>query len=308
MADVQAAIKDWSPTSGANFPQGAATVGQGVDDNFREICGAVTRGLSHKGADIASTTTTDIGAVEGFFHDITGTTTISSFGTVRAGIHKILRFTGAGLIVHSSSLVCPGGGNITRADGDIAEVFSLGSGNWVITSYEYSTNGSVPVGTIFDFGGTTAPSGWLGCDGSAVSRTTYARLFGVIGTTWGAGNGSTTFNLPNFQRRTAVGSGGSGTGTLGSSVGNTGGSETHTLSTAELPSLSGTSLTVGTTDGGGAAGSARFLTGTGVNTSTGAGASNSTASIADSSYSITNGGGAHNNIQPSAVVLKIIKY
>ena len=51
-------------------------------------------------------------------------------------------------------------------------------------------------GMVMAFAGTTAPSGWLKCDGSAISRTTYAALFNVIGTTYGAGDGSTTFNLP----------------------------------------------------------------------------------------------------------------
>lgn len=66
----------------------------------------------------------------------------------------------------------------------------------------------------------TAPTGWLLCDGSAVSRTTYADLFAVIGTTYGAGDG-TTFNLPNFSNRVPVGySGVSPFDTLGTQVGN----------------------------------------------------------------------------------------
>lgn len=56
---------------------------------------------------------------------------------------------------------------------------------------------SVPVGVIQMYAGITAPTGWLLCDGSAVSRTTQSALFSVIGTSYGAGNGSTTFNLPN---------------------------------------------------------------------------------------------------------------
>jgi microcystin-dependent protein len=60
-------------------------------------------------------------------------------------------------------------------------------------------------GVLFDYAGTVAPAGWLMCDGSAVSRTTYATLFGVIGTTYGAGDGATTFSLPDFRGRVAVG-------------------------------------------------------------------------------------------------------
>ena len=148
-------------------------------------------------------------------------------------------------------------------------------------------------GFIADFAGTSAPSGWLACDGSAVSRTTYADLFAVISTTWGAGNGSTTFNLPDLRRRVRVGSGGTGTGTLGNAVGNTGGAETHTLAVSEMPSHShslssggtniwadGTTFTIGTT------GPAVLRVGTLQN---------------------TGGGGSHNNLQPSAVVLTCIK-
>ena len=57
----------------------------------------------------------------------------------------------------------------------------------------------VPSGSVTAFAGSTAPAGWLKCDGSAISRTTYAALFNVIGTIYGAGDGSTTFNLPNLQ-------------------------------------------------------------------------------------------------------------
>lgn len=57
----------------------------------------------------------------------------------------------------------------------------------------------VPSGTVFHFAGSAAPTGWLICDGSAVSRTTYATLFTAIGTTYGSGDGSTTFNLPDCR-------------------------------------------------------------------------------------------------------------
>ena len=64
---------------------------------------------------------------------------------------------------------------------------------------------ATPVGTIYEFAGNVVPNGYLRCDGSEVSRTTYKRLFDVIGTTYGSGNGSTTFTLPNFNGRVAQG-------------------------------------------------------------------------------------------------------
>ena len=81
-------------------------------------------------------------------------------------------------------------------------------------------------GVVQLFAGSSAPSGWLICNGQAVSRTTYAALYAVIGTTYGAGDGSTTFNVPNLVNKTVRGS---------NSLGKTGGADTVTLSTANLP-------------------------------------------------------------------------
>lgn len=88
----------------------------------------------------------------------------------------------------------------------------------------------IPAGIIEVFAGDTVPTGYLLCDGSAVDRTTYATLFSVIGTTYGAGDGSTTFNLPDLSGKTALGS--SGSHALASS----GGSTTVTLQETNLPS------------------------------------------------------------------------
>ena len=87
-------------------------------------------------------------------------------------------------------------------------------------------------GLIYMFGGSVAPSGFLICDGSAISRSTYADLFSAIGTTYGAGDGSTTFNLPDMSGRVPIGV------SLDISLGDVGGEETHTLITNELPSHS----------------------------------------------------------------------
>lgn len=68
--------------------------------------------------------------------------------------------------------------------------------------------GGVNTGDIKGFGGTASPAGWLLCDGSAVSRDDFSDLFSVIGTKFGAGNGTTTFNVPDGEGRMLVGSGG----------------------------------------------------------------------------------------------------
>lgn len=66
---------------------------------------------------------------------------------------------------------------------------------------------AMPIGAILDYAGGTPPSGWLVCDGRAISRTVYSALFAAIGTTWGAGDGTTTFSLPNLLGRSGVGPG-----------------------------------------------------------------------------------------------------
>jgi len=94
----------------------------------------------------------------------------------------------------------------------------------------------IPAGIITQFGGSSAPSGWLICDGSAVSRTnpTYSRLFAAIGTTYGVGDGATTFNIPNLKGRVPVGY--DATQTEFDALAETGGAKTHALTTAQLPS------------------------------------------------------------------------
>lgn len=105
----------------------------------------------------------------------------------------------------------------------------------------------VPAGVVQLFAGSSTPTGWLLCAGQTVSRTTYADLFAVIGATYGAGDGSTTFTLPDLRGRVAAGKddmGGTaanrmttaGSGVNGAALGATGGAETHTLSTGQLPS------------------------------------------------------------------------
>lgn len=94
--------------------------------------------------------------------------------------------------------------------------------------------GASPAGTVLTFAGASVPSGWLLCDGAAVSRTTYASLFAAIGTAHGSGDGSTTFNLPDMRGRVPIGVG-QGTLLTNRTLGQKLGEETHKLTISEMP-------------------------------------------------------------------------
>lgn len=113
----------------------------------------------------------------------------------------------------------------------IGSGLSISGGNLTATA-----GPSTETGSLVPFAGATPPSGYLLCDGSAVSRTTYAALFAVIGTDWGPGDGSTTFNVPDLRGRVAVGAG-TGSGLTPRSLADTGGSEGVTLTNYQTPKV-----------------------------------------------------------------------
>lgn len=165
----------------------------------------------------------------------------------------------------------------------------------------------------------TAPDNWMICDGSAINRVAYADLFALVGTTYGVGDGSTTFNIPNLKGRVAVGRDGSQTEF--DVLGETGGEKTHTLTSAEMPTHTHTqnSHTHATSN----ASYPNFaiyqdtmsqetvgeIAGTGWQMAQTTGSI--TSSTATGSTTATNqnagSGGAHNNLQPYLVVNFIIK-
>ena len=162
-------------------------------------------------------------------------------------------------------------------------------------------------GTIVAVGIPSIPSGFLECNGAAVSRTTYSALFAIVGTTYGAGDGSSTFNVPDLQDNVAVGKSGTkalastgGANTVAAS-GTIGGSTANaTLSTAQLASQSHTQgFTLGSGENMGGD-NARFpvITNTG---STGSGTGHSHNMSANFS------GTATSVLQPYLAVIYIIK-
>jgi microcystin-dependent protein len=146
----------------------------------------------------------------------------------------------------------------------------------------------IPSGTISMFGGASAPANWLLCDGTAVSRTTYASLFTAVSTTYGVGDGSTTFNVPNFKGKAPVGY--DVAETEFNALAKTGGEKTHTLVVGEIPSHTH-GVIANTTS---SAGSAGFTPGP----------SATPATITTDNG--TGGNGAHNNLQPYLTVNFII--
>jgi microcystin-dependent protein len=154
-----------------------------------------------------------------------------------------------------------------------------------------------PPGTLRLYASAAAAAGWLLCDGSAYSRAEYSALFGVIGTAWGAGDGTSTFNVPDLRGRAPIGAG-TGAGLTARTVGGKGGEEAHILVVAEMPSHNHTvRKTVQAFQNGPV--NARML---------GESQTYQNEISWDSEYiTPVGGGGTHNNMQPFAVVNYLIK-
>lgn len=167
----------------------------------------------------------------------------------------------------------------------------LGSGDLDIMS----GGDTLPVGAIIPYSGSTIPTNFLLADGSAVSRTTYSELFEAIGTTYGAGDGSTTFNLPNLKGKVPVGR--DSDDTSFDVLGETGGEKTHQLTVNEMPSHAHDTPI----HSGGSQGLLGFMGLTN--------GSSSTTLSGGSTFGIKNTGGsqAHNNLQPYITQNYIIK-
>jgi microcystin-dependent protein len=182
----------------------------------------------------------------------------------------------------------------------------LFSGGTEIINNGELLEGGIPTATIVPWTTASVPSGFLECAGAAVSRSTYAALFAIVGTTYGAGDGSTTFNLPNLQDNVAVGKSPTKTvGTTGGAntvtpTGNIAGSTANaTLSTAQLASHSH-SGSANPDSGSGQIGNPRaiFAANTG---STGSGSGHAHNMSANFS------GTANSVVQPYLTVMYIIK-
>ena len=141
----------------------------------------------------------------------------------------------------SGAAIVDGGLGVAQdvhAGQDIDAVRNLHAGNRVLQDAHML----MPPGAVMPYAGDSAPGGYLLCDGSTVARSQYPLLFSVVGTTWGNGDGLTTFNLPDLRDRSVLGVSGT------NSIGSIGGSATHTMTVDQMPQHSHT----GTTDTAGA--------------------------------------------------------
>ena len=233
------------------------------------------------------------------------------------GARPIVVSNSAGPIAISTSLM--------TLNGKYSVVYQSGTSSWLLLN---PNRPSREVGEVADYAGTVQPAGWLFCWGQAVSRTTYADLYAVIGTTFGAGNGTTTFNLPDLRGRVIAGKdnmGGTSADRLtalaggldGDVLGATGGAQSHTLTEAQIPAH--THIATVTPDG---AHSHTMSGRSGADTSGGGnqtisvtpgnGATNTTSVAPNHTHAVTlsntGSGQAHNNVQPTLILNKIIKF
>jgi microcystin-dependent protein len=209
----------------ASYVSGTTIVSADMNTNLGDIASALTTSLATTGV---SSMTGPIKAFDGsvgapgyalasdpttgFYRNAAGT-----FGYASSGVH-IMNFSSAGIVIASGKSITDGNG--------------------------LPVTGRL-VGEIIDYGGATEPSGWIFLYGQAISRTTYSVLFGIFGTTFGSGDGLTTFNVPDARGRASFGKdnmGGSTAGRITVAGGNfdatvlgaVGGAQNHTMTTGEL--------------------------------------------------------------------------
>ena len=191
---------------------------------------------------VDSITLTTVGGID--VNTVSGTDMTNTGNTVALSVNQqgsadIVNFKDNG----TSSLIVKDGGTVGINTSTPSGSYKLDvNGNSNTSDRIYQAGFMlVPPGAIMPYAASSAPGGWFICDGTAVSRTTYATLFSLIGTTYGNGDGVNTFNLPNMRGRMIMG--------LNSSdasfdvLGETGGSKTATLTTTELPAHTHTGTT-----------------------------------------------------------------
>ncbi|XAI96525.1 putative tail collar domain-containing protein [Microcystis phage Mae-JY35] len=222
-----------------------------VNDSARVMMGRVKELLIDLGGSIVATGTANVISVttqSAFttlangrmlsFRSIAGNTQAATLNVNATGAKPILKATGSGIVALAGREMQAGGMYTVQ----YSTALNSGNGAWLLLN---PAAVSTPAGIVADFMGTTIPDGWLLCYGQAISRTTYADLFAAVGTFYGAGDGSTTFNLPDFRGRVGAGQddmGGSNSarlsgyyGSVAQALGGTLGASNHVLTAAQMP-------------------------------------------------------------------------
>lgn len=228
------------------------------------------------------------------------------------GENKLLEVGAVNLVSHSAELEASNAQSVYSVNGDL--YYNNSSGTPVqITQGDSVTSASsplVPSGVIWPYGGSSAPTGFLMCDGSEVSQTTYSDLYAVIGSSFNIGSETAgNFRLPDMRGRVPMGAGSytdSVSGALTRTLGQKVGAAAHTLTSTEMPSH-----THSVSDPGHSHTSSALAStgGSGWPDGSGTAAFSSITNTATTGISISNTGGSssHNNMQPSLGVNYIIK-
>lgn len=291
-----------------SFTPSTTALSSDVNENFTDVASEITNSLALDGQSVMA----------GQFKAANGTVSAPSvtFGSdLDSGIYRI-GANNLGVAVNGAKVV------------DVATTGVTVTGDVNATVIKQGTYRLVPAGVTVPYAGASAPDGWLFCYGQAVSRTTYADLFTAIGTTYGAGDASTTFNLPDLRGRVVAGQddmGGSSANRLtgltdgvnGDTLAAAGGLESTTLTEAQLPtvtpagsvSVSITGITLnsrGDIDSG--TGGKRAAVASVDNTSTNSTIFSSGSATGSFSGTPFGSGSAHNNVQPTIILNYIIKF
>ena len=263
----------------------------------------------------------DVVAVEGTSSDIT----VSTYGATLvddADASAARTTLGLGSVATLSSIATANitDANVTTAKIADSAVTTAKINDAAVTSAKLASGLAFTAGMLMPYAGATAPTGWLLCYGQSLDRTTYADLFTAIGTTYGSADGS-SFNLPDLRGRVIAGQddmGGSSANRLtdtvtgglnGDTLGDTGGTESHTLTSAQsglVGHTHGISASLEATTGGGS-------TSTGIDTSDsafqGSNAPDNTSiiNVTLSAVGSADASEAHNNVQPTIILNYIIK-
>lgn len=201
-----------------------------IDTGIHDAQGKANTNEANIGT-LSNLTTTDKTSLVGAVNEVN---TKSSTNTTSIGTLSSLTTSEKTNLVGAVNEVNTKANTNTTSIGTLTNLSTTEKSNLVGAINEVNSIAGIPTGSITMYAGSQAPAGYLLCNGNAVSRTTYSDLFSVIGTTYGAGDGETSFNLPDLRGRTPIGVGSSDNNEHVFTLGATGGEYEHVLTIDEL--------------------------------------------------------------------------